>query len=276
MDNINEFINDEKTYDLKTKSPGKILVCGGYLVINPNYRGLVLCTKTYFNCNGKLEIYTNKDLNKDTLAIFLFSIYSANFKKKFFYRIKIFNDFNNECETNFNFSIEIFNQNDFCIIIKEYKVLNNDDFINLNSSSDDSNNNFIDNSLKCSIYFIFLYQLIIMKKVEFFSKLKNKIFVYNIDLDADYRFYATDQNNIFQNISQNIKTGLGSSSGLITSLTSNIIINFCRYFNKIENKSSFNDYHDSLKLCVLLSSYCANNLAQNKVIILNFLILIFR
>ena len=45
--------NNDNNNFLITSSPGKILLSGGYLVINPNYQGLVLWVKTISNAKEK-------------------------------------------------------------------------------------------------------------------------------------------------------------------------------------------------------------------------------
>ena len=69
MEDPIEINKNENT--LTTSSPGKILLSRGYLVINPNYQGLVLCSKTYFICKGKIireKTQTIKNPNKKKLS----------------------------------------------------------------------------------------------------------------------------------------------------------------------------------------------------------------
>lgn len=263
MDNLNKLIdNEEKVFEITTKSPGKVLLCGGYLIINPKYRGLVVCTKTYFDTKGRLEIFRNSIDSEKTQSIILFEVYSRNFKQLFYYKF-ILSILSEENENlNLEISFERLVKDDF------ENLLNGNDKIikDINNKNNEFDDNFIINSIKSSIYYLILHEIKYIGFDKFLAFIKNKTMYIKIDLEADFRFYGYDKSLEQSNITKNIKTGLGSSSALICSLTSNIILNFFKYFNNIEIKSSFNQYENHTKLCVLLAAINANNQAQNKVI----------
>ncbi len=81
-ENIREFI---------TRSPGKILLCGGYLILSPRNSGLVVDVDTYFNCKSRVT-YVKSTINFKTLLV---KIYSANFNLDYIYEINITNSDNN-------------------------------------------------------------------------------------------------------------------------------------------------------------------------------------
>ncbi len=254
----NELKTNKKNYELITKSPGKILICGGYLIINPEYKGLAVTTKTYFESRGRLEIF-DKNEGNDLQTTIQIEIYSKNFKQSFYYKIDIL--FKNPKENLvLVINFERFNNNNFQLKFDgDFKSDNNSNRNNV------PNDDFIVNSLKSAIYYLLLHQNNSLDHEEFLAKLGNKDMFIKIDLEADYRFYGFEKNLEQSNIDKNIKTGLGSSSALVSSLTSNIILNFCQYLNNIEIKSTLNEYNDELKLCSLLAAINANNQAQKKV-----------
>lgn len=75
-DDITEFI---------TKSPGKILLCGGYLILNPKNSGLVVDIDTYFTCKSIIKFAKFGHLYK-TLKV---KIKSVNFNLEYLYEINL-------------------------------------------------------------------------------------------------------------------------------------------------------------------------------------------
>ena len=95
MNKINEYNyknNNNNNNKLITSSPGKILLSGGYLIINPNYQGLVLCSKTYFTCEGKIYNNKNNKNNNNQISNFKIIVNSLNFKKSYFYVLTIYEE----------------------------------------------------------------------------------------------------------------------------------------------------------------------------------------
>lgn len=252
----NEYkLNNKNNYQLVTKSPGKVLMCGGYLIINPKYQGLVITTKTYFESRGSLEI---KDDSQTTILI---QINSKNFNQTFYYKTDISFDKIEKEDFDIVITFERINENDFKgKLDRKFKTQ-----VNYNTNNENSNDDYIINTIKSAFYNLLLHQINLLNYEELITKFRNKVMFMKIDLDADYRFYGYKKDSEQNNIAKNIKTGLGSSSALVSSLTSNIILNFCQYLNNIEIKSSLNECDDKLKLCLLLAANNANNQAQKKV-----------
>jgi phosphomevalonate kinase len=117
----------EKNYiSLTTKSPGKILVCGGYVILSDKYKGLVLTTDVFFKCNSRL---TNIEENHET--IFRFTIFSSLFNQTFILVLKILKELENY---------------KLCIEVKEV-------------------NNFINFSIISALYFFILENMFTVEKL---------------------------------------------------------------------------------------------------------------
>ena len=272
----------EKFSNLTTYSPGKILICGGYLIINPKYRGLVICSETYFKCNGQLiennKFKSNQSLSnnemetkfneKNIMTIFFLRINSINYKKSFFYKLTL--NLNKNIDEN---NISNFFDKEESLIILKLERINIEEFPNnfnnkykdYDHSNEYSNNTFIINTIKSSFYNYLLMLLNILNFKDFFEKMNKKTLRFNLDLDGDYRFYGYNKDLVQANIAKSIKTGLGSSSALISSLGSNIVLNLHKFFFPFEIMKNFEDLSNEIKICLLLSCYYGNNLAQNKV-----------
>lgn len=136
---------------LETSSPGKILVCGGYLIISPEFRGLVFNTSTYFNCKSFLLESNNNLTNTKSLT---FEIISDKFKSITEYKAEI-------------------------------SILNQTIKITLNPITCEENK-FIQSSLIYGIYY-FLIKNFTEEKI--ISNNLNDISL-RIELNADYRFYS--------------------------------------------------------------------------------------
>jgi len=226
-----------------TRTPGKILICGGYLVISPLYRGLIFNSETYFKCEGKflkLEKPSKKDGN---LIIYVFS---KNFNQGFKYELVIKHDF---------------------------KLSQTEIYLD---QIEGNENRFVESSIINSFYFFFLKNYNDIDKIitKFFNLAKENYLIFN--LEADYRFYTYnktyfdgEKTNKDEEKKINVKTGLGSSSGLICSLNTNILILLYQCFT--ENKERFKEISTLKQLSledqanILLSSYFSNNQAQKKV-----------
>lgn len=228
-------INDPKI--VITRTPGKILVCGGYLVISPNYRGLIFNSETYFQCEGKFMKLENNTSNENIKSNdLIISVFSNDFNKTFKYKLSFkYNPENNEAEINL-------------------------------SQTEGSDNRFVEFSIINAIYFF------LMKNFNHIQNIHNKyteLTKYNflqINLKADYRFYTYDK---AMSNKDKVKTGLGSSSGLICSLNTNLYILLSKTF--LDNSDIFDQFTNLRQLnrndqaCILLSSYFSNNQAQKKV-----------
>jgi phosphomevalonate kinase len=69
-----------------SKSPGKCLICGGYLILNKNKKGVVFNIDTYIESKCEIENYEYKEKEE-----FLIKIYSDYEKQEYNYNI-IFKD----------------------------------------------------------------------------------------------------------------------------------------------------------------------------------------
>lgn len=191
---------------LKFISPGKILLCGGYLILDPNYKGLSISVNSNFISSSVSFTDKNKenfcfDYSKDKHSAFLP-----------FY-IKVFSE-------NLNKSFEIDN---FLIIeydskkeIVKFKIKN----INLEGSID---NEFIYFSVISNLFYFIIENYALF---DYESYINNQLsFHIQVNLHGDSSFYCG--NSLFNNF----KSGLGSSSALITSLSSTIYCSLCELFD---------------------------------------------
>ena len=215
-----------------TKSPGKSLLSGGYLILDKSKRGLVINIDAYITCESIIE-YRDKAQNKQDKNNLIFNITSEYLNQTF----------------NYITSIEkIKNNNDE--ITEELKI------IELN----DKNNKWIKN---CIISGLFLYLIQYENSKNILFNKNNEIEI-NIIIKSDYQFYSYSK----ENCSKNIKTGLGSSSALITSLTTNLILAFEFIYNNKKYKENIGvkDFDDmNIKSIILGSCLLSNNLSQNKI-----------
>jgi len=214
-----------------TKSPGKSLLSGGYLILDKSKRGLVINIDTYISCESFIE-YKEKNNNNNIL---LYNITSEYLNENFNYiafidKIKFDNN-----------KIEDLKE----LIIKE---------------KNNKNNKWI---LNCIISSLFFY---LTQNENSFNVLfnENKQIEINIVIKSDYRFYSISK----ENNSKNIKTGLGSSSALISSLTTNMILIYEYLYKNKKYKENIviKDIDDKdLQSIILGSCLLSNNLSQNKI-----------
>lgn len=218
---------------LKFISPGKILLCGGYLILDPNYKGLSISVNSYFVSSSVSFTDTNKE-------DFCFDYTKYKNSACLPFNIKV----NSE---NLNKSFEI----DNCLIIeydskKEiYKFKIKD--VNLKGSMD---NEFIYFTVISNLFYFIIENYALFD----YESYKNNQLCYHIqvNLNGDSSFYCG--NSLFNNF----KSGLGSSSALITSLSSTIYCSLCELFN------IYYDFNLLLpKIAVL--SLISNRVASKKV-----------
>lgn len=135
---------------INTKSPGKTLLSGGYLILNKSKRGLVINTDTYISCESFIEYKENK--SKDNYLIY--NITSEYLNETFKYKIYINNDENSN--------------------LKELKI------IEINNK----NNKWIQNCIISSIFFYFSqYDNASSSLIS-----QNNQIEINIIIKSDYRF----------------------------------------------------------------------------------------
>ena len=213
-----------------TKSPGKSLLSGGYLILDKTKRGLVINTNTYISCESIIQ-------------------YKENLENNHLY-LNIKSEYLNET-LNYNAYLEqVKKDNNETEISTELKILENNG----------KNNKWIQNCIISSLFFYWT-QNENSKKILFNEKMQIEI---NIIIKSDYRFYSYSK----ENQSKNIKTGLGSSSALITSLTSNLIFVYDYLIKNKQYKKNMviKDIEDkNLKGIILGACLLSNNLSQNKI-----------
>lgn len=77
---------------INTKSPGKTLLSGGYLILNKSKRGLVINTDTYISCESSIEFKVKE--SKDNYLIY--NITSEYLNETLNYKIYINEDQNSK------------------------------------------------------------------------------------------------------------------------------------------------------------------------------------
>ena len=85
-------MNDNQNNKIITKSPGKTLLSGGYLILDKTKRGLVLNIDAYIKCESEFKI----NVNKKEKNYLYFNIFSEYLKQYFYYSVYI--DFNKNKE----------------------------------------------------------------------------------------------------------------------------------------------------------------------------------
>jgi phosphomevalonate kinase len=252
MEMANSKSYHHRNLEVKTYTPGKILICGGYIIINPRYCGLVFTTDTKINCScmfSNSEQIENKNDPKLDVNNFstLIEVFSVDFQLNYLYKVNLV--INNLSSIS-------------CIQIEQIQG---------------ENNKYIYFSIFYAIYFYFnkLWSSIFSKIPEINKTLNNKVI--RISITSDYRFYTYNKHEFYNNVikSFSIKTGLGSSSALISSIVSCLysFLNIC--FAKDEgikiniDNQPLRELNEDDLTNILIASTFANNMAQNKVIKLN-------
>jgi phosphomevalonate kinase len=80
--------NKERDNVITARSPGKILACGGYVIISPNHQGLVFTSATFFECKIKS---TGGMINYNNTGNIYIKVFSTNFNQTYNYAIQIDN-----------------------------------------------------------------------------------------------------------------------------------------------------------------------------------------
>lgn len=224
-----ENINQKK---IVTKSPGKSLLSGGYLILDKSKRGLVINTDTYMSCESNFQYKKRKKSENNYLS---FTIHSEYLNETFNY-ISYFEKIKTRKEKTEN--------------INELKII----------EKNNKNNKWIQNCIISSLLF-YLTQNDNLNDTLFN---KNKEIEINVLIKSDYRFFSYSK----ENLSKNIKTGLGSSSALISSLTSNLILLYQYLLTNKKNKEKIiiKEIDDKIIQSLILGAcLLSNNLSQNKI-----------
>lgn len=225
-----EILPLNQQYTITTSSPGKCLLSGGYLILNPKYGGTVLNTATYITTTTNFISHPHQTMN-EYLLITAHSV---------FYN------------TTFTFQLT-------------YNTSSNS--IELTNTTNNNNNVYIYYSIYSAFYF-FLTQLHSneQRSLLITSLIKTNKQIH-IDIQSDYRFYSYSPLNTSLT---NIKTGLGSSSALISSITSSLYLFLeftCNNKSNINlNKGNIISLKDNrIRTLITIASISANNLAQHKI-----------
>lgn len=221
--------NSDGCMSIITRTPGKCLVTGGYLILNPNKSGLVINVDVYFKVTSTLS---NTFIEVQQLTSSLPKV-----------NINITSLFLNEQYA--------------------YSVLLSDSSIEITQSNPNSSSNkWIENSIKASFYSFICLNTIQNSNSNILSQLSNKTI--SIIINSDYRFYSYNINNN----RKDIKTGLGSSSALIVSLCSNIITLLYKIANKSSinfQEKSINELDIHMQSVLTYACILSNNMSQNKI-----------
>ena len=161
-----------------TKSPGKSLLSGGYLILDKSKRGLVININTYITCESYFKIKEKSNENEKNSLIL--NIYSEYLNQNFNYYVSI--DFNNHNE------LKIIEKND-----KENKWIKN-----------------------CIISSLLIYLSENNHYKDLFNS-KNQIEI-NINIKSDYRFYSYSPDNISPKIKTGLGSSSAFINSLTSNL----------------------------------------------------------
>ena len=220
---------EEQKSKIITKSPGKSLLSGGYLILDKSKRGLVINIDAYITCESFI-IYQEKNNNNNLI-------------------LNITSEYLNETFTYIAYIEQVNNEDNNKEDLKELKII----------EKNNRNNKWIQNCIISSLLFYLTQK---EKSINILFNGERKIEI-NMIIKSDYRFYSFSK----EYTSKNIKTGLGSSSALISSLTTNMILIYdYLYQNKKIKKIVIRDIEDKTMQAIILGScLLSNNLSQNKI-----------
>ena len=174
-------MDEHQNNKIITKSPGKSLLSGGYLILDKTKRGLVINIDTYIICESYYSI--KEKTNENENYFFLLNIYSEYLKQNFNYIVSM--DFNNDNE------LKIFEKND-----KDNKWIKN-----------------------CIISSLLIYLSKNNNFNDLFNS-NNKIEI-NITIKSDYRFYSYSPDNISQKIKTGLGSSSAFINSLTSNLILN-------------------------------------------------------
>ena len=212
---------------INTKSPGKTLLSGGYLILNKSKRGLVINTDTYISCESFIEYKDNQ--SKDNY--FIYNITSEYLNETFNYKIYINNDENSN--------------------LKELKII----------ETNNKNNKWIQNCIISSLFF-YLSQFDNISSKLLFNQ--NKQIEINIIIKSDYRFYSYSKDNNSKSIKTGLGSSSALITSLTTNMI--LIYDYICKNEKNKGIISIKDIEDkNIQAIILGSCLLSNNLSQNKV-----------
>ena len=217
----------DKNLDNKiiTKSPGKSLLSGGYLILDKSKRGLVINIDAYITCKS---FYLIKPKEREKVYnILLVNIYSDYLKQTFNYNIFIKSNNNKEIE----FEISEKNNND---------------------------NKWIKNSIISSLIFYLSY-------FDYLNNLINdkNIIEINIRTESDYKFYSYSKDNVSKNVKTGLGSSSAFINSLTTNLI--LIYDSYFRGKKYKKTVIKKIDDENIKAIILGSCLLSNNLSQNKI-----------
>ena len=171
-------MDEHQNNKIITKSPGKSLLSGGYLILDKTKRGLVINIDTYITCESYYSI--KEKTNENENYFLLLNIYSEYLKQNFNYIVSM--DFNNDNE------LKIFEKNN-----KDNKWIKN-----------------------CIISSLLIYLSQYNYSNDLFNS-KNQIEI-NININSDYRFYSYSPDNISQKIKTGLGSSSAFINSLTSNL----------------------------------------------------------
>ena len=210
-----------------SKSPGKCLICGGYLILNKNKKGVVINSDTYIETKGKIENYIYKENE-----YFFIKIFSDYEKKEYKYNIIFKDNSLNVLEDKYDKNKWILNCIKSSIYIYSLNFENLENFFN----------NLKINSKCISIEIISDYR--------FYSYNKEKF-----------------ENNDSKSIKTGLGSSSALTCSINSTLMNIFYLyNLKKQNEQIPQYSNINSIPDKkFKSCILVSSILSNNLSQNKI-----------
>ena len=209
-----------------TKSPGKSLLSGGYLILDKSKRGLVINIDSYITCES---VYKIKQKEKQRIKnVIQFKIYSDYLMQNFYYMV----------------SLEPNNNNEF-----EIKIL----------EKDNKDNKWIKNCIISSL--IFYLSQFDCSNILFNDKIELEL---EINIQSDYKFYSYSQSHISQNIKTGLGSSSAFINSLTSNLIL-VYENYFHKKNYPKNNVIKNIDDKNIKAIILGSCLLSNNLSQNKI-----------
>ena len=212
---------------INTKSPGKTLLSGGYLILNKSKRGLVINTDTYISCESFIE----SKINKSQDNYLLYNITSEYLNETFNYKIYIANDLNSN--------------------LRELKII----------EANNKNNKWIQNCIISSLFF-YLSKFDNMSSNLIFNQ-KNQIEI-NTVIKSDFRFYSYSKDSNSKSIKTGLGSSSALITSLTTNMI--LVYDYISKNEKLKENICVKDIGDkNIQAIILGSCLLSNNLSQNKI-----------
>lgn len=239
----------EKEITISCECPGKILICGGYLILDPRYKGLSLAVNSYFQTNIKLSNIIDYDHSLKNISKNILDENSKSIYLTFNIKVKSVN-YNISYDYQIALEITIHNTD------KDFRSISSLRITKFFDKNNNTENNFIQASLYSSLVIYILSNKILFVDINGDTE---KEYYMEIELIGSNKFYLSEDYIIKDH---SIKSGLGSSSALISSLC----FSFYYLLEKIfKNNKTIDDNLDELKIISCYASLHANWIASGKI-----------